>query len=542
MGDRCCCFMGDFWKILRVIALVAALAIAPLGILWGFVTEFYLRYWLALGLPFVGLAALLIWFLIFGKPEFALRLKVFLGMVLIGILCAVAFPALFRYDGSTSGASLPRFVWRWSEQSRSELPELPKEETDASPRPVDSGEVEGVVDSPQLYGPNRDGVWDSDAVIADLDWNANPPEELWRRPIGIGWSGFSVVGRRALTMEQRGDEELVTCYDLLTGEILWSHHDEARYYNAAGPGKEMAGDGPRAVPTVHGDRVFTFGATGVLNCLSLETGEAMWQREVFEEIGKPLPEWGKSTSPLFIEPEGLVVVSGPERSAPTLLAFVAETGEPAWQYEGNGASYSSPRLFELDGQRQLVSVNSGDVTGHDPATGEELWLFEWPGKFPKVGQPVQVGENRVLVTASYGAGSFLLEVKKAEDAQVSVSEVWKSTRLKTKFSTAVVRDGFAYGLDEGRLACVSLEDGSRVWKDGKYGFGQNLLVGDKLLVQAEDGYLAVVEASPEAFTEVARQDALSSMTWNPPTLAGRYLLVRNDREAICFRLGEKPSN
>ncbi len=524
---------------MRILALLAALAVAPVGIWWGFHTEHFARYWMALILPFAGLGALLLWYLIFGKGEFGRRARVFGGILLFFAVLALAFRATYRYDGSTSGASLPRFVPRWTAEAGAPVAELPEAETAASPRPLDAGPVEGVIDSPQLYGPDRDAVWPEDQVIADLDFTAHPPEELWRRPIGLGWSGFSVVGRRALTMEQRGDEELVTCYDLLTGEILWTHHDAARYYLAAGPGKEMAGDGPRAVPTVHRDRVYTYGATGVLNCLSLETGETLWQREIFEELGKPLPEWGKSTSPLVIEPEGLVVVTGPERGGPTLLAYLAETGEPAWQYAGNGASYSSPRLIDLLGERQLVSVNSSDVTGHDPATGEQRWRFEWPGAYPKVAQPVAVGDDRVLVTASYGAGSYLLRIAKTDPGDWSVEPVWKSIRLKTKFSSAVVRGDHAYGLDEGRLACVDLADGSRVWKDGKYGFGQNLLVGDRLLIQVESGDLAIVEASPEGFREVARHPALGSMTWNPPTLAGRYLLVRNDREAVCFRLAAR---
>ncbi|MCB1229257.1 MAG: PQQ-binding-like beta-propeller repeat protein [Verrucomicrobiae bacterium] len=534
---------------MRIVALLAALAVAPVGIWWGFHTENFARYWMALVLPFIGVASLLIWFLIFGGGQFATRAKVFGWIALVGIISLIVFRATFRYDGSTSGASLPRFVPRWTPEDAGAVAELPEEEIDSAPRPVAAEALEGVVDSPQLYGPNRDAVWPETEVIASLAWEENPPEQLWRRPIGLGWSGFSVVGRRAVTMEQRGDEELVTCYDLLTGEILWTHRDEARFYNVADSGKEMAGDGPRAVPTIHGQRVFTYGATGVLNCLSLETGEAIWQRDVFDELGKTLPKWGKSTSPLMVEPEGLVVISGPERSGPTLLAYRAETGELAWQYEGHGASYSSPRLIELKGldtkmTRQLVSVNAGDVTGHDPATGEELWLFPWYGEYPKVAQPVKVGDDRVLVTASYGAGSYLLRVTESQEEGAtepswSVFNVWKTIKLKTKFSTAVTLDGYAYGLDEGRLACVNLSDGSRVWKDGKYGFGQNLLVGDRLLIQAEEGYLAVVVATPEGFSEIARHEALHDMTWNPPTLAGRYLLVRNDREAVCFKLAEK---
>ncbi len=532
--------MRSIWNTLRILALLAALAFAPLGIWAGFASEHFARYWMALILPLVGIGLLALWYLVFGWGPLVVRAKRFGWFVLAAVILGVGFRVLFRYDGSTSGASLPRYVWRWSPPQGERTPVFSKSDTPRHPKPLAEGTVEGVVDSPQFYGPGRDATWSPDTIIASFDWENHPPEELWRQPIGQGWSGFAVVGRRALTMEQRGEEEHVTCYDLLTGDLLWSHRDEARYYTAAARGaREMAGDGPRAVPTVSGNRVYTYGATGVLNCLSLETGEAIWQREVIKDLGKRLPEWGKSTSPLVIDDLDLLVVSGVENGAPTLLAFTLETGEPAWTYAGNGTSYSSPTLITLHGERQVVSVNGHDVTGHDPLTGEERWRFDWPGRFPKVAQPVPVGDDRLLVTASYGAGSYLLQVGKGDDGAWTVSELWKSTRLKTKFSTAVVRDGHAYGLDEGRLACVDLADGSRVWKDGKYGFGQNLLVGDRLLIQAEAGDVVLVDATPEAFREIARIDALDSMTWNPPTLAGRYLLVRNDREAICFRLAPK---
>lgn len=535
--------MKVLWNVIRVVTLLAVLAAAPLGIWRGFENEdsplHFARYWMALMLPLIGVGLLALWYLIFGWGAFGRRAKHFGIFALVALIGYVGFRAAFRYDGSTSGASLPRFAFRWAPEAIHEPEELPDAGTETARRPLEETAVEGVIDSPQFYGPNRDATWPADQVIASLDWTSKAPIELWRQPIGGGWSGFAVVGRRALTMEQRGSEEWVSCYDLLSGEVIWTHRDEARFYESAVSGaKEMAGDGPRAVPTVSGDHVFTYGATGVLNCLSLETGEAIWQHLVITNLGKPLPEWGKSTSPLVIDDLGLVVVTGAENGSPTLLAFRADTGEPAWRYEGQGTSYSSPRLMRLHGERQVVSVNGHDVTGHEPETGEERWRFDWPGRFPKVCQPIEAGDNRILVTASYGAGAHLLEIGKEGDTW-TVDSLWKSTRLKTKFSSAVVRDGHAYALDEGRFACVNLEDGSRVWKDGKYGFGQQLLVGDALLVQAEAGYVAVVEATPAAFREISRVDALDSMTWNPPTLAGRYLLVRNDREVVCFQLPEK---
>ena len=535
--------MKVLWNVIRVIALLAVLAAAPLAIWQGFEDEasplYFARYWMALILPLFGIVLLALWYLIFGWGAFGQRAKHFGIFALVALIGFVGFRVIFRYDGSTSGASLPRFTFRWAAATVHETQVLPDTGTKTAPRPLEETTVEGVIDSPQFYGPNRDATWPADQVIASLDWTDEAPVELWRQPIGGGWSGFAVVGRRALTMEQRGTEEWVSCYDLLGGDVLWTHRDEARFYDSAvGGAKEMAGDGPRAVPTVSREHVFTYGATGVLNCLSLETGEAIWQHQVIADLGKALPEWGKSASPLVIEDLGLVVVTGVENGSPTLLAFRTDTGEPAWTYEGKGCSYGSPRLMTLHGERQVVSVNGHDVTGHDPKTGEEKWRFDWPGNFPKVGQPMEAGENRILVTASYGAGAHLLEVGK-EGETWTVDSLWKSTRLKTKFSSAVVLDGHAYALDEGRFACVKLEDGSRVWKDGKYGYGQQILVGNSLLVQAEAGYLAVVEATPEAFREVARVEALDSMTWNPPTLAGRYLLVRNDREVVCFELPAK---
>ncbi|MCB1085893.1 MAG: PQQ-binding-like beta-propeller repeat protein [Verrucomicrobiae bacterium] len=533
--------MRSCWNFIRVLTLLGAVSVAPVAIWWLFRVEHFARYWGALLLPFVGIGLLALWYLLLGWGEAEVRWRRFWKFGVAVLVIGVTLKFLTKYDGSTGGTSLPRFVWRWEAgEAQSIAEELPPVDPDAKPKPLVDASVEGVVDSPQFYGPNRDAMWPEASLVASFDWSEKP-EELWRVPVGLGWSGFAVVGRRAITQEQRGPEEWVTCYDLISGDLLWTHRDTAHYYESAeAGGREMAGDGPRSVPTIHGEHVFTYGATGILNCLRLETGEAVWQRNVLQELGKGLPQWGKSTSPLVIPDLKLVVVSGGENSAPTLVSYETETGVPAWKSDGDGASYSSPRLINLCGMRQIVSVNARNVSGHDLSSGKELWSFPWPGSNPKVGQPIDLPGDRLLVTASYGAGSFLLQVKH-EGTAWSVEPVWETNRLKTKFSSATVLDGHAFALDEGRLACVNLEDGSRVWKDGKYGFGQHLQVGNRLLIQAEEGYVAVVSATPEKFEEVARLDALNSMTWNPPTLAGRYLLVRNDREAICFRLPAKKS-
>jgi len=195
-------------------------------------------------------------------------------------------------------------------------------------------------------------------------------------------------------------------------------------------------------------------------------------------------------------------------------------------------------LLTLQGTRQIVSVNAKDLSGVDPNTGKELWKYDWPGFNPKVAQPFKIGENQILVTASYGAGSHLVEVNQGE-GKWTATRKWKSIKMKTKFSSVSVKDGLAYGLDEGRLSCIDLANGKRIWKKQKFGFGQQLLIGGShLLVQAEAGYVVIGKISPDEFVETGRIEALSSMTWNTPTLAGRLLLVRNDKEAVCYLLSE----
>jgi outer membrane protein assembly factor BamB len=233
-----------------------------------------------------------------------------------------------------------------------------------------------------------------------------------------------------------------------------------------------------------------------------------------------------------------VIVTGGVAPGPAVLAFDRLTGHPVWSAGEDAASYASPVLATLAGREQIVSVNQNTVTGHDVATGAILWIWDWPAKMPKPAQAQPAGADRLFVSASYGMGSALLEVRREGDA-LAVSAVWKKLQMKTKFSNVCIVDGHAYGLDEGRLACIDVATGSRKWRGANYGYGQNLLVGNHLLVQAENGSVALVEASPDGFREIATLKALRDKTWNNPALAGEYLLVRNDREAACYRVAVK---
>jgi len=141
----------------------------------------------------------------------------------------------------------------------------------------------------------------------------------------------------------------------------------------------------------------------------------------------------------------------------------------------------------------------------------------------------------IFISSGYGKGSALLEIRRL-DGRFSFHKRWGNRNLKAKFSSVVIHEGCVYGLDGSILTCIDLKTGQRHWKAGRYGYGQLILVGSTLIIQLESGEIALVKASPHSHQELARFGALDGRTWNHPVLAGRHLLVRNDREAACYEL------
>ena len=192
-------------------------------------------------------------------------------------------------------------------------------------------------------------------------------------------------------------------------------------------------------------------------------------------------------------------------------------------------------MATLCGVRQILIFN-GSVFAYDASDGKMLWEYPWPGGHPHIAVPVILPDDRVLITSGYGTGAELLQIKNAADGKFAATRIWKSNRLKAKFTNVVYHDGFIYGLDDGILVCLDAVDGSLKWKEGRYGHGQVILTGSLLLVSDESGDIVLVEPVSQEHRELTRFTALHSKTWNPPALAGDLLVVRNDKEATCFRL------
>jgi outer membrane protein assembly factor BamB len=473
------------------------------------------------------ITGLLVLWAIFGTGR---SLAFSLGSLLATVAAVVALIGCVRVDGF-SGNLWPRFAWRWAarpdESLASRTPERRPEASSGGQAALADLSVTTDHDFPQFLGPRRDVT--AEAPRFGFDWQARPPRPVWQKQVGAGWSAFAVVGDYAVTQEQRGDEECVTCYALASGDLLWRHADKGRF------SKTLSGDGPRATPTVDEGRVYTLGALGRLNCLDGRTGKPLWTHDVLQENDGSLNEWGESCSPLVVD--GLVIVGAGGKDGRSVVAYDKETGELAWHAGDQRSSYASPRLTEVAGVRQILLVNQESVSAHAPEDGHILWEFKWPGNTPKVPDAVAIDANHVFISAGYGLGCQLLEISLSDGDQLVPKSLWQSKLLKPKFTNVVVRDGYVYGLDDGRaLVCLDLKDGKRRWRGGRYGHGQILLVNDVLLVQAETGEVALVAASAERFNELTRFAPLDGQTWNNPVVAGRLLLVRNATQAACYEL------
>jgi outer membrane protein assembly factor BamB len=362
--------------------------------------------------------------------------------------------------------------------------------------------------------------------VIKTDWTQSPPTQMWRRAVGPGWSSFSVRGDLLYTQEQRGDEEIVACYRVSTGEPVWRHRDPIRFYESNG------GAGPRATPTIHGARVYSMGATAMLNALDASTGKVIWSRKTADDTKREIPMWGISSSPLIVGDLVIVSVYG------TLAAYDITTGDHRWTGPQHGGSYSSPHLATFDGVDHVVILSAPGAVSVNPADGQLLWEHKWEGG--AIVQPAITDDGDILIngmSSTGGVGTRRLAIKKDGDLW-RAEERWTSNGLKPYFNDLVVHKGHAYGFDGSILSSIDLTDGKRKWKGGRYGNGQMVLLADQdlLLVISEEGELALVSATPDRYQEVARMPVLNAKTWNHPVIVRDVLLLRNGEEMAAFRL------
>lgn len=515
-----------------------ALIVIALGAIWLLRHEsMWVAWLLGYAVPFLSLAFVL-WAVLTRRLPDRLRHATMAAAILI----ACGGWLLIRQNG-INGDHQATFGWRWSASPEERLLAQTQEEQtsspaatttsaapstspSASPSPSATPSVTPAVanqrsaDWPGFRGAERDGIVRRSKI--NTDWSASPPVQLWRRPVGPGWSSFAVDGDLFYTQEQRGENEVVACYKMSTGQPVWSHRDAARFFES------NAGAGPRSTPTLSNGRVYTFGATGILNVLDAKSGAVVWTRNVASDTSTETPFWGFSSSPLVIGDVVIVAASG------QLAGYDAATGNRRWLGPKAGGSYSSPHLVAIDGVSQIVLMSGSGALSITPADGKQLWQHPWGGN--SIVQPALTPDGDIVITSQENGARRLAVTHNA--GGWTATERWTSNALKPYFNDFVIHNGHAFGFDGRILSCIDLKDGQRKWKGGRYGNGQLVLLADQdlLLVLSEDGELALVRATPDQFTEIAKLSAIQGKTWNHPVLVRDVLLVRNSEEMAAFRL------
>jgi outer membrane protein assembly factor BamB len=485
----------------------------------------------ALALTVLFVLLFVLWFVAFSGLRWWVRLGV------VAVLAALPFALIDGWE-HTSGNIVPIFHYRWQPTREAALAAWHQQHQGDHPAAA-ATDLAGdrPTDYPGYRGRQRDAVVREGPELA-RSW-ATPPRLLWRHPCGGGYAGIAVAGNSAVTIEQRGDKEAVVCYDTDTGLERWVHDYPARFLDET----HMGGNGPRATPTIADGDVYSLGGTGELVCLNAADGKLRWQVNILE--GNKNVMWGMSGSPLVFD--RFVVVNpgkqekdrSPKYGAVT--AFDRKTGELVWNAGDAHAGYSSPGLATLAGKRQVLLFDQEGISGYDADKGKGTvpWHLDW--KTPqqpeiKVAQPIVLPGDRLFVSSSYGGVCAMLKVAPGEDGKQKAMRLWENMKMRCRFTSPVADDHFLYGLDEGVLVCLDQETGAVKWRAGRYGHGQLLRAGDLLLIQAEDGELALVEATGDAFRELGRFPALGSHTWNCPALADGKAYVRNDKEMACYDL------
>lgn len=392
----------------------------------------------------------------------------------------------------------------------------------------------------QYRGADGDGT--SAATFPVPDWS-NGPTVVWKKPTPLGFSSFVVANGTAFTLigdKSPGQDprEICIAMDSATGQKRWSRRlSEVKYNGGGGAGARgnKGGDGPRSTPVYSDGKVFVYDAQMKLYCLSADSGSVIWTRDIVNEYSGSNIRWQNATSPV-VEGDSVFVAGGGQGKS--MMAFHKNNGDLLWSQGDETMTHATPVIGQINGQKQLVFFMQSGLISVDPKSGQENWRLDYDYRTSTAASPVLAGDM-VYCSAGYGVGAGVFKISESGD----VSSQWrKKNRLMNHWSTPVLRDGYLYGMfgfkkyAKGPLQCIELATGEIQWSQAGFGQGNLILVGDKLVALSDGGDLAIVEATPEAYKELARAKVVAGKCWSTPSYSDGKVFVRSTEEAVCISL------
>jgi len=389
-------------------------------------------------------------------------------------------------------------------------------------------------DWPQFLGPDRTGVSKDTVKLVDA-FPASGPKIAWKSPGGVGMSGIAVANGKCFSMANRDGKQVLFALDRTNGKELWASPLAPAY-------KNQMGDGPRATPTIDGQRIFTFTGEGILSCNDATSGKLLWQSNSPKDLNAEPSEYGMSCSPLVVG-DLVVAYAGAEKAA--IVAVEKATGVLAWKAGAGRAGYSSPVLLTLAGKQQLVALTGKLCLGLDPKSGEVLWDYPFATDYDcNTASPIAI-DGKVFISSGENHGSVLLEITPV-GGKSSVKEVWSSlgtgSSLRSEWQTPLVSGKLLYGFDNvggagpvTNLACLDASSGKVLWKQMRFGKSNGILVDGKLLITTLEGDLVLVRASGAGFEQLAKAPVLGK-TRQAPSYSDGFIFLRDDANVVCVDL------
>jgi outer membrane protein assembly factor BamB len=375
---------------------------------------------------------------------------------------------------------------------------------------------------PQWRGVNRDGKTSETGLLAS--WPPGGPPVVWSSAgLGEGYASIAAAGGRVFTQGQRGSRQYVMAFDVKTGAKAWETATGGEF-------DESRGNGPRGTPTVDGARLYAMAADGTLACLDTATGKAVWTQNVLRVFGGVLPPWGMSESPLV---DGNRLIVAPGGRGASVVALNKADGSLIWKSGNDAAGYSSAVAGDIAGLRQIVALTSQGVVGVRADTGQPLWRYtKVSNETANIATPI-LHDGHVFASTEYESGGALL--KPGADG---VSEIYYTRNMRNHYSTSVLVDDVLYGFNSSILTAMRFRTGEVLWRHRSVGKGSLVYADKHLYVLGEDGALALVAASPDAYREISRFEVPASRypAWAPPAIADGRLYIRNQDRLTAYNI------
>lgn len=381
-----------------------------------------------------------------------------------------------------------------------------------------------VDDWPQYRGPHRNGY--SDETGLKLTWGTDGPSELWRFPIGIGFSSFAVNDGKLYTMGYKENKDFVWCLDANTGEEIWNYSYLETRFDKSHEG------GPGSTPSTDGEFVYTLSRMALLHCLDAKTGTLVWHKDLKRDFSTDIPTWGYTCSPL-IEGDLLIVDAG------HTVAFNKKNGDVVWKSRTNyKPGYSAPMTFELDGKRVVAVFNRYGLVVLSLEDGSELFKYPWPTNHGVNSCVPIIHGKQVYISSSYGQGSGLIDLSGSQ-----ATAKWTSKQLENHFNASIFLNGYLYGFNGhyGRatvsFTCTEIDTGKIVWDEPSISRGSVIYADGKLIALTGQGELVVIDPSPDQYKELARAQILGGKCWSEPALSNKKLYARSAQGLlVCLDL------